>query len=447
MKQILKEYIREVDENGFSLLELVVAVGILLTLSVGGMIAYVGVTKNAREAAVAAAASEVLTAAVAYDLDNEADTEPTDAETEWNETSKKDASGNAQIVVSVDDSVANCMKVTATHDKGESATRQTGTGCVVDGESDGGNGGSTTPGGDDDENPGNGGNGGSTDPVGDDNGSGNPGDDQNALVCADAPAREVAERLMNKSSGSYEIQGDSVVIRNSGIEDVANAYREAFNESVQVLEEMVSGDGVYGQIANEFRANAQSGMAGISISPGIANVETDLASASTSFLARAHTDGTGIATINLQDGTVSINLSIACEAAGDGDIRAVANGAIQEAFAQVASSGESSFRTALLDSEIEIVNPSTVTTLGMTTNVNAIVSGTLGEFSDGKSGYGIKGRLLGVISLDGYLSATRPLVQQFVQEPAEAASGGVAEEVQQTFDSRTNGVFDRIVIL
>lgn len=132
----MKTYLKRLDawkhkfanEDGFSLLELVVAVGILLVLTVGGLLAYNGITKNARVAAVESAASEVLTGAVANQLDNKNNTNAVDAETEWNATSKKDKSGKAQIVVKVDET-PTCLKVTATHVKSEQSIRQSGTGC------------------------------------------------------------------------------------------------------------------------------------------------------------------------------------------------------------------------------------------------------------------------------------------------------------------------------
>lgn len=49
------------DENGFSLLELVVAIGILLVLTVGGLIGYSAITDNARTAAATSAVSEAAT--------------------------------------------------------------------------------------------------------------------------------------------------------------------------------------------------------------------------------------------------------------------------------------------------------------------------------------------------------------------------------------------------
>lgn len=75
---------REAAKNdGFSLLELVVAVGILLVLTVGGLLAYNGITNNARQAAVDSAASEIYTAASAYEADNDPKTKAEDAATEW----------------------------------------------------------------------------------------------------------------------------------------------------------------------------------------------------------------------------------------------------------------------------------------------------------------------------------------------------------------------------
>ena len=76
------------NEEGFSLLELVVAVGILLVLTVGGLLAYNGITKNARVAAVQSAADEVYTGAVAYDSNGQ---HYKDAEAEWMETRNGDS--------------------------------------------------------------------------------------------------------------------------------------------------------------------------------------------------------------------------------------------------------------------------------------------------------------------------------------------------------------------
>lgn len=75
-------------EDGFSLLELVVAVSIMLILAVVGFIAYQGLTDNARDAAVDSAANQVLTAAIA--ADNAPDATPEDVlavATDYNESS------------------------------------------------------------------------------------------------------------------------------------------------------------------------------------------------------------------------------------------------------------------------------------------------------------------------------------------------------------------------
>ena len=131
-------------DDGFSLLELVVAVGILLILTVGGLLAYTGIQKQARIAAVQSAASEVLTGAAAHQLDNKSTTNAVDAQIEWNKTSKKDKADKAQITVKVEEA-PTCLKVTATHVKGEQAIRQTGTGCVGDENGENESGGNTNP--------------------------------------------------------------------------------------------------------------------------------------------------------------------------------------------------------------------------------------------------------------------------------------------------------------
>lgn len=98
IKRYFKRYNQDVSDSGFSLLELVVAVGILLVLTVGGLLAYNGITRNARVAAVQSAASEVYTGAVAYDSNGQ---DYKLAEGEWNGSSKK-KDGEASVVVSSD---------------------------------------------------------------------------------------------------------------------------------------------------------------------------------------------------------------------------------------------------------------------------------------------------------------------------------------------------------
>lgn len=58
------------NESGFSLLELVVAIGILLVLTVGGLIGYSEITDNARTAAAQTAASEISTGVMVALSDN-----------------------------------------------------------------------------------------------------------------------------------------------------------------------------------------------------------------------------------------------------------------------------------------------------------------------------------------------------------------------------------------
>lgn len=86
-------------EEGFSLLELVVAVGILLVLTVGGILAYNGITNNAKKAATESAASQVLTAALAYENDADPKTDANQAAWEYNKSAETNK-GKISVMVS-----------------------------------------------------------------------------------------------------------------------------------------------------------------------------------------------------------------------------------------------------------------------------------------------------------------------------------------------------------
>lgn len=89
------------SERGFSLLEMVVAMGILIVLTVGGVLAYNGINQNAKEGATLAAAKSVHTAALAYDVDNDAATAYTDAADEYNNSQEKGEGDSSTLVTQV----------------------------------------------------------------------------------------------------------------------------------------------------------------------------------------------------------------------------------------------------------------------------------------------------------------------------------------------------------
>lgn len=71
-------------ETGFSMLEAVVVVGVLLALAVTGFFAYGPITENAKMAKVRSAASEIHTGVLVASLDNDASTKPEDVIGAWN---------------------------------------------------------------------------------------------------------------------------------------------------------------------------------------------------------------------------------------------------------------------------------------------------------------------------------------------------------------------------
>jgi beta-mannanase/type II secretory pathway pseudopilin PulG len=76
-------------ETGFSMLEAVVVVGVLLALAVGGFLSYGPITDNAKNASVRSAASSVYTAVMAAAFDGDSSTNPDDVVRDYNASTTK----------------------------------------------------------------------------------------------------------------------------------------------------------------------------------------------------------------------------------------------------------------------------------------------------------------------------------------------------------------------
>lgn len=75
------------NESGFSLIDVVVTVAIIVALSIGGFVAYGGIVDNAKQAAVGSAADQVRTALVVADNDGDASTTHSTVITSFNANS------------------------------------------------------------------------------------------------------------------------------------------------------------------------------------------------------------------------------------------------------------------------------------------------------------------------------------------------------------------------
>jgi type II secretory pathway pseudopilin PulG len=128
MSASLKKYRDNIKAGGFSMLEAVVVVGVLLALAVGGFIAYGKITENAKKASTESAASSVYTAILAAEMDGDSTTDPFDVIADYNASQDvivvSAVSGSPTAVpvadgAGVDDAT---LVVTATND-GITATR------------------------------------------------------------------------------------------------------------------------------------------------------------------------------------------------------------------------------------------------------------------------------------------------------------------------------------
>jgi type II secretory pathway pseudopilin PulG len=102
------------NKSGFSMLEAVVVVGVLLALAIGGFLSYGNIAENAKYAKVNSAASEVYTAVMVSKIDGDSTTKAGDVLAQFNDSNKiikvtmKDADSIALIpAMTPEDSVSD----------------------------------------------------------------------------------------------------------------------------------------------------------------------------------------------------------------------------------------------------------------------------------------------------------------------------------------------------
>jgi len=80
--------LRKRNEQGFSLIDVVVTVAIIVALSIGGFVAYGSIVDNAKQGAVDYAASNVYRSAVVFENDGDNSTNACTAVDRYNSTSE-----------------------------------------------------------------------------------------------------------------------------------------------------------------------------------------------------------------------------------------------------------------------------------------------------------------------------------------------------------------------
>jgi surface protein len=107
-------------EDGFSLLEMVVAMGILIVLTVGGILSYNGVQQTAKDTAVESAAKAIHTAAKNYQNDNKSSTSAQRAADEYNASqSEKLPDGRPMMFASIEERDDSGLRVTVVYGDNE----------------------------------------------------------------------------------------------------------------------------------------------------------------------------------------------------------------------------------------------------------------------------------------------------------------------------------------
>lgn len=105
--------LRERDNRGFSLIDVVVTVAIIVALSIGGFVGYGAIVNNAKQGAVDYAATNVYRSAVVFENDGDDSTNACTAVDRYNSTSEGIAvslivpDGKGEVSVSSDGTVSN----------------------------------------------------------------------------------------------------------------------------------------------------------------------------------------------------------------------------------------------------------------------------------------------------------------------------------------------------
>lgn len=102
------KWFKKQNDKGFSLLEIVAAVGVVLVLVLAALTSFNGAMANSRNGAVQAAAETVYNKVMSYESDNSSDTDPLAVEEEYN-------TDNDNIKVKVEELGSGRFKVVATY--------------------------------------------------------------------------------------------------------------------------------------------------------------------------------------------------------------------------------------------------------------------------------------------------------------------------------------------
>ena len=110
--QLIKNEDISKDDKGFSLVELVVVIGIIAVLSATGLVSYSSITNNAHKEATNLAASEVYLAVLAAENDGNSATDPEIVVKDYNKLRSQDTNITVDFIPS---SATKQVGITATN--------------------------------------------------------------------------------------------------------------------------------------------------------------------------------------------------------------------------------------------------------------------------------------------------------------------------------------------
>ncbi|MGP5132566.1 choice-of-anchor G family protein, partial [Brachybacterium tyrofermentans] len=273
----------------------------------------------------------------------------------------------------------------------------------------------------------------------------------------------------DQATSEYVIADGQLVISSPLVGTLADDLDTALADVGTVLNDSLGTEGALGEVASAVDidvsvplvARIQAGGGTV----GISGLDAALAEASASLLAEPLVDSSGLVSIDLAEGTISVDLQRIAGADGlnnlpantellDADTIGLITGAVTDALGTVTTRvGDILVDDVFNNVGLTVEIPAEVAAIGglIRADVSIVVDGTLGEFAgtaEGEPTVDIDGNLLGIIDLGDLLDVVlSPLTTQLLT-PLQGAVNGLLETatsgLTDTLDAAIQPVLDTL---
>ncbi|MGP5717781.1 choice-of-anchor G family protein, partial [Brachybacterium tyrofermentans] len=260
----------------------------------------------------------------------------------------------------------------------------------------------------------------------------------------------------DQATSEYVIADGQLVISSPLVGTLSGELDTALTDVGTGLNDVVGTDGTLGSIANLVDLDVNVGLARVQAGGGtigLTGLDAALDEASTSLLAEPLVDENELVSIDLANGTISVDLQKLGGADGlnglpantellDSDTIGLITGAVTEALGTVSTrAGDVLVDDVLNTVGLTIELPADVSLLGgSAATVDIVVETTIGQLAgtaEGEPTIDIDGSLLGIIPIGTLLSGLTAPINELLITPLQGVVGGVV-------DTATTGLTDAL---